>query len=489
MSSNYLIKSILEYAAAFADVENDSQDWQTACRDLGNLLQSMGRFEEAVNWNSLALEKKPNLAEIYSRLGRIAAQEKSLEVAINLFEAALKYNPHAEHLYANLAQLYGQLGKEDLEVDYWYKAISINPDLFDAQAYYKIAQAFKQQGKLEQAIDCFQKSKGLGKEVIAASYELGEINLNQGDLEAAKNCYQNILEKDPNQAQAHYKLGSIFFRQKQLKSAIAEFQHTIRLAPDFPWVYRDLIQIFVQREQWDEVISVCNSITHLGEKFPWVYVQLGNALREKGRITNAALAYQKACTVRGWKECWDKDYFFEQDTFTYRIPLVEPHLQHLIHQESTNILEVGNYQGMSSCWLLDKILIAPNSRLTCLDHEFDKKLHDNLLKTKVKHKVNLLSGNVHENLSSLSPNSFDVANLQDKRKKWEYVYKSTSLVWKLIKVGGIVIFNDYGWRRNNMPELNPKKGIDKFLDSIPGQWEIIVSPSGSLPFIIKKLDN
>ncbi|ELS05061.1 tetratricopeptide repeat protein [Xenococcus sp. PCC 7305] len=487
MSSNYLITSILEYAAAFADVEGDGQDWQIACRNLGNLLQSMGRFEEAINWNSLALEPQLNLAEVYSQLARICAQEKSLEIAIELFETALKYNPNAENIYANLAQIYGQLGNKESELDYWYKAISINPNLFDTQAYYKIAQAFKQQGKLEQAIDCFQKSEGLGKEVIAVSYELGEINLNRGDLASAKTCYQNILEKDPNQAQAHYKLGSIFLRQKQLKSAIEEFQHTIKLAPNFPWVYRDLIQIFVQREQWDEVIAVCNSITHLGEKFPWVYVQLGNALREKGRITNAALSFQKACVVRGWQECWDKDYFFEQDNFSYRIPLIEPHLQHLVNQESTNILEIGNYQGMSSCWLLDKILTAPDSKLTCLDREFDSKLQDNLLKAKAKHKVNLMAGDIHENLNSLSPNIFDLANLQDRRKQWEYVNQSTALVWRLMKVGGIIIFNDYGWHRNDMPELNPKKGIDNFLNSIPSQWEIIVESSGSLPFIVKKI--
>ena len=488
MSSNYLIKSIIEYAAAFADVENDSQDWQTACRNLGNLLQGMGRFEEAINWHSLALEAQPNLVEIYSQLGKICAQEKSLEVAIDLFQTALKHNPNAEHLYANLAQIYGRLGKEELELEYWYKAISINPDLFDAQAYYKIAQAFKQQGKIEQAIDCFQKTCDRGLETIAASYQLGEIYLNQGNLELAKTYYQKILNQDNQQASAHYKLGSILFRQKQLKAAVEEFQKTIKLAPNFPWVYRDLIQIFVQRQQWDEVIEVCNSITHLGEKFPWVYVQLGNALREKGRITNAALAFQKACVVRDWQEAWDKDYFFAQDNFSYRIPIIEPHLQHLITQEAINILEIGNYQGMSSCWFLDKILTHANDKLICIDREFDSKTRDNIIKTKAENKVTFLEGDTHQHLASLTPNSFDLVNIQDRRKQWEYVNRSTALVWKLIKVGGIIIFNDYGWRRTNMPELNPKKGIDNFLNSVSSRWKTITPPSGSLPFIIKKTE-
>ena len=489
MSSNYLIKSVLEYAAAFAEAEYNSQDWQTACRNLGNLLQGMGRFEEAINWHSLALEQQPNLAESYSQLGKICAQEKNLEVAADLFKAALKYNPQAEYLYANLAQIYGQLGQQELELDYWYKAISINPDLFDAKAYYKIAQTFKKQGKIKQAIDCLQKTCDRGLEIIPASYELGEIYFNQGNLELAKKYYQKILTQDINQALAHYKLGSIFARQKQFKLAIEEFQHTIKLAPNFPWVYRDLIQIFAQREQWDEAIAICNSITHLGEKFPWVYVQLGNALREKGQITNAALSFQKACVVRGWQECWDKDYFFDQDNFSYRIPIIEPHLQHLINQASTNILEIGNYQGMSSCWLLDKILTHPHAKLTCVDREFDHKIQENLIKSKAKDRVTLLEGDIHKHLGSLVPHSFDLAKLQDRRKQWEYVNQTTAMVWKLIKVGGIIIFNDYGWRRSNMPELNPKKGIDNFLNSIPGQWETITAPSGSLPFMIKKMSN
>ena len=489
MSSSYLIKSILEYAADFAVEPNNSDNWQIACRNLGNLLQGMGRFEEAINWHSLALETQPNLAEIYTQLGIICVQEQSWQEAITLFEDALKYNPNAEHLYAKIAQIHGQLGNKDCEIDYWYKAISINPDLFDPQAYYKIALAFKQQGKIEQAIDCFQKTCDRGLEMIAASYELGEIYLRQSNLGLAQNCYQQILEKDSNQAQAHYKLGSIFARQKKIKSAIEEFQYTIKLAPEFPWVYRDLIQIFAQRKQWDEAIAVCNSITHLGEKFPWVYVQLGNALREKGQITNAALSFQKACVVRGWQESWDKDYFFEQDNFSYRIPIIEPHLQHLIAQESTNILEIGNYQGMSSCWLLDKILIHPSDKLTCIDRDFDSKIRDNLTKTQARDKVTLLEGDTHQQLMSLTSNSFDLANLQDRRKQAEYISQTTALVWKLMKVGGLVIFNDYGWRRSNMPELNPKQGIDNFLNSIPGQWETITSPSGSLPFIIKKISS
>ena len=71
MSSSYLIKSVSDCAATFANAQENPPNWQATCRNLGNLLQGMGRFDEAITWHSLALESKPNLAEIYAQLGRL----------------------------------------------------------------------------------------------------------------------------------------------------------------------------------------------------------------------------------------------------------------------------------------------------------------------------------------------------------------------------------------------------------------------------------
>ena len=90
MVSSYLTKSISDCAATFAHQQNNPENWQTTCRDLGNVLQGMGRFDEAITWHSLALESQPNLVEIHAQLGRLYAQEEDWDAAISFFETALE---------------------------------------------------------------------------------------------------------------------------------------------------------------------------------------------------------------------------------------------------------------------------------------------------------------------------------------------------------------------------------------------------------------
>lgn len=481
------MQSVSDCAATFATEQDNPQDWQATCRDLGNLLQGMGRFDEAITWHSLALESQPNLAEIYAQLGNLYAQEESWDDAIAFFKNALKSKPDSVPIYSSLAQIYGQMGKRELETECWRKAVELKPDLVNAQGYYKLGMALEEQRKIEEAIDCYQRACDRDQTLIPAYYKLAEKRLQQKDLDAAKACFEHIIQQDSEQYQAHYQLGRVFAYQKEFDSAVAEFRQTIKLDPEFNWAYSSLIDVFMQQEKWDEAISTCHAIMNLVEEFPWAYSLLGNALRAKGKITDAVAAYQKSYALRGWNECLTNNYFFPVDQFTHRISLFEEHLLPLANQENFSALEVGSHFGIAACWLLDKVLTHPSARLTCLDHQFHKTLQENIAKTGAQEKVTLREKYITGYLSSFKPQSFDLAIVQDRRKKWEYVNKNIALLWRLVKVGGIIVFGDYGWRNPQNPENESRKGIDLFLKSTQGKWELIALPPRGLQLIIKKI--
>ena len=71
---------------------------------MGNLLQGMGRFDEAIVWHSFALDAEPNLVEVYAQIGRLYAQEIHWEKAVDAFNRALKLKPDTVYIYSNLAQ-------------------------------------------------------------------------------------------------------------------------------------------------------------------------------------------------------------------------------------------------------------------------------------------------------------------------------------------------------------------------------------------------
>ena len=79
MNYSYLVNSVSECASAFSKAEttNNVEDWQSASRDLGNLLQGLGRFDEAIFWHSVALDFQPNLGEIFFQLARLYIKEEN----------------------------------------------------------------------------------------------------------------------------------------------------------------------------------------------------------------------------------------------------------------------------------------------------------------------------------------------------------------------------------------------------------------------------
>lgn len=486
MDTSYLAQAINQCEQAIEVEADQPQAWQTAFRNLGNLLQGQAEFDRAIVWHSLASDSKLNLPEALSQLGELHVMKQNWSAALKSFERALEYLPDSARVYAALAQINSQLQRHDAEMECWYKATQLNPQLVNQQGYHKLGKALEQRGKIPEAIACYQKATAKGEGTVAAFFDLGELYQRQGKLDQAEAIYQRILAAEATEARAQYKLGTVYLQKQFFDQAIACFRQAIKDAPDFQWAYRDLVKTFLITKKWDEAISTCYAIINLVEEYPWVYSHLGNALRQKGRLPEAAANFQKACGQRGWQQCIAKDYFFTVDIFSHRIELWSKQFK-LLKGTEVNALQVGSYQGMSSCWLLDEVLTAPASKLTCIDRDFGQKFRENITKTGVESKVTFLEGDTHPLMVELIPNSFDLINLQDRSKLSADSEKTTQLAWELLKSGGMIIFNYYGWRNPKDPQQDPRAGIDRFLSAVKHQWQLVDLSPSVLQLIIRKL--
>ena len=484
--NSYLSQAITQCEQAI-EVESDNpKEWQTSFKNLGNLLQGRADFERSIVWHSLASDSQPKLAEVYCQLGELHILEENWSAALASFENALEYLPNSARIYSSLAQINNQLQRKEAEVDCWYKAIQLEPKLVNNNGYYKLAKALLQAGKIDEAVECYQRAAAGEQGIVAASFDLGEIYLKLGKLDEAKAIYQKILTAEPTEARACYKLGTIHLQQSSFEQAIECFGQTIKNAPDFPWAYCDLVKTFLILRKWDEAISTCYAILNLVEEYPWVYSHLGNALREKGRLPEAAENFQKACEHRGWKQCVVNDYFFTSDIFSHRIFTLIEKLQPL-KDRAIAALQIGCYQGMSACWLLDELLSDPESKLTCIDGQFEADFQENILKTGASAKVTLLEGEIHELIANCTLESFDLINIQARCKLTQHAEKNAHLAWDLLKSGGFMVFGGYGWRNPKDARQDPKAGIDRFLNSVKGQWQVVDLSGPTLQLIIRKL--
>lgn len=150
-------------------------------------------------------------------------------------------------------------------------------------------------------------------------------------------------------------------------------------------------------------------------------------------------------------------------------------------------LEIGSFEGRSACWLLDNVLTGEGSHLTCVDTWQD-------LDVFRRHVANLapfvrtgrcLAERMDLGRFVCSRACFDdsVADDVDYRS-FDVIYIDGShlapdvlsdavLSWRLLKVGGLLIFDDYHWTPDEPGEQGPRVAIDAFLACMRGRFELV----------------
>jgi hypothetical protein len=147
------------------------------------------------------------------------------------------------------------------------------------------------------------------------------------------------------------------------------------------------------------------------------------------------------------------------------------------NKSDINFLEIGSFEGMGANYFIDNFLSGNNSFMTCVDPWI--KYSDSTV-TKMSGWDNFINestydiflANTNYNKKKLIvKKGFSCNVLPTLEKKYDFIYidgdHSEKAVWldaiysfKILRVNGIIIFDDYLW---NTGDKSPKNAIDKFL--------------------------
>lgn len=487
--------TLLDHAIVACEqaVKADSQVTE-ACRVLGSLLQGMGRFEEAVYWHTRAFDPQGSQVEVLAALGRLYAQQQQWSEAIALYQQVLQFEPESAEAYWSLANIYTELQNEAEAIRCRQQAFQINPDWATPVNQLELGNQLLQQNQVSAAIACYGKALQLQPRFLEACFNLAiaqtiandwdeaiasyhqvlqldpthvkarvhlaQLLEQQGDWQAAIDCYQAAVQEGQS-GDLYYAAGNLCFRQGLYAEAISMFEAAIQADPFQVWSYHQWIESHIRQQQWDEAIQVCQLALAAGHTSPWLYTYWGRILTLQGKTTESIQWYQKGCAGRGWQQCQDRDYQFTEDWFSHHIPIWQVLLQPIAHAAGLRFLEIGSYQGMSACWLLDQVLTHPTTHLTCIDPNFQVLFQKNIDKTGSADRVDRLMGNSHALLATLKAVDFDLIYI-DGCHLADHVKRDAELAWLLLKPGGLMIFGNYEWQDPAFPGQDPKIGIDAF---------------------------
>jgi glycosyltransferase involved in cell wall biosynthesis/predicted O-methyltransferase YrrM len=302
--------------------------------------------------------------------------------------------------------------------------------------------------------------------------QLGNDYMNQNNFLGAIPLFEYGLAQDPLNsntrnllAAAYNNAGSAVRSHGDLQQASDYYEKALALIPTFPTT--DLAKVnfnaaltLRDQKRFDQALDYLQKTLQLDPN-------LQDAIAEVPRL-------------KYYAHVADRGYEFTQDWFSINLPVWQHFLTNFVNMPDLRVLEIGSWEGRSTCWMLDNLLTHPTARITCVDtfegsveHEvlldrdvvrtIEQRFDGNIAKTGSAEKVRKMVGSSQSVLRSLIPNSYHLAYIDASHVAAD-VLEDTLLTWRLVKVGGTIIFDDYGFQfPEGVTELPPKIALDAFM--------------------------
>ena len=210
--------------------------------NLGVVLKSAGRLDEAVASYRKAVKLKPDFAEAHCNLGNALKELGQLDAAADSYRRAIKIKANFAEAHNSLGMVLHEQGQLDDALASYRRAVEIKPDF--VLAHYNLGNAQKDLGRLEDAVASYRRAVEIQPDFAAGHNNLGGVLKDLGQLDAALASYRRALELKPDLAEAYNNLGGVLKDLGQLDAAVASYRKALELKPGFADAYSNLLFLY-----------------------------------------------------------------------------------------------------------------------------------------------------------------------------------------------------------------------------------------------------
>jgi tetratricopeptide (TPR) repeat protein len=183
----------------------------------------------------------------------------------------------------------------DSESVYGYM-LEFSPDV--VILHNNLGNVLKNSGKVDQAVEHFNKSLELKPNSPEVHNNLGTLLDKLGRFDEAVEHYERALELRPNFSQAHYNLATLLAKQGKTDEAVAEFGKALGGRPDNIDILSNMAFALAQQGKLSEAIEYYKKALAIEPDNVVVHGRLGLALAGLGKLDEAIREFQIVLDAR-----------------------------------------------------------------------------------------------------------------------------------------------------------------------------------------------
>ncbi|MDZ8050393.1 MAG: tetratricopeptide repeat protein [Aulosira sp. ZfuVER01] len=251
-----------------------------------------GKYQEAVNDFTQAIEINPRNALAYNRRGdafyRLGDYQKSLSDS----SKAIQLNPQDANAYYDRGFSHYELGKYKEAIADYTKAIKLNAK--NPYNYYGRGLVRAKLKDHQGAMADFGKAIALKPKYTDAYLQRGILHRRLRHKQAAIQDFDTALEMNPHDAQAYYQRGLTQFTYNQNQAAIQDYNRAIESNPKYIEAYLNRGDVYSDMGKNLEATEDYNQVLLLNPKLSIAYIHRGRHRFSVGDYQGAIADYTEA---------------------------------------------------------------------------------------------------------------------------------------------------------------------------------------------------
>ncbi len=241
------------------------------------------------------LNAEPNFTEAGLRLAEIQLREGNYQPVIELVGRLFEKQPKTARVYYLLAAAY--TGNKE-----WPKAVEASRKLMemdsaDARGPFMLAFALREQGKKEEARECFEEASRLSPDRSEPVAELVTLDLAEKKPEVALKRVTKQLARFPEDAGLHFLLGRVHLARKDSSLAEAEFLKSAELDPKMISAYVALTELYAASQNFEQASAKLEAALKANPDNVPLLMLAGMISQQRGDHQRAQQAYEKILAI------------------------------------------------------------------------------------------------------------------------------------------------------------------------------------------------